>query len=170
MRRAALLLLFLPGGARADELPPVGDVDWRPLREHVAALVKALDAAGAPLPDDTARRLRDLLAAEPADAAEAVRDAQRLLDAHCLIGVHINPESRVKAVRGPRDARLTLRQPSVVLVKVHNEGGVTSALGVSGPGLFADDRPQGAWLRCEALAPPPLARKLGGGRVEYVLL
>jgi hypothetical protein len=167
MRRvAAVLLLLLPGPLRAEELPLIGEAEWGPLREHVRALVKALDDAGAPLPDDDARRLRDLLAAEPADAAEAARAAQRLLDAHCLVGVHINPESRVKALRGPRDARLTLRQTSVVLVKVHNEGGVTSALDVSGPGLFGRDRQDGAWLRCEPLTP----RKLGGFRVEYVAL
>ena len=53
----------------------------------------------APLPEETERRLQGLLGRqEPGDAALEV---QKLLDAHCLVGVNINPESRVKATRGP---------------------------------------------------------------------
>jgi hypothetical protein len=170
LRAAAVLLFLVAAPARGDELPLVADAEWPHLRDHVRALVQALDDSRAPLPDDTARRLRDLVRAEPADAVEAVREAQRLLDAHCLISVNINPESRVKVARGPLATLLTRQQASVVLVKIHNEGGVTSALEVSGPGLFAGERRDGAWLRCEPLTPPPLARHLGGRRVEYVPL
>ena len=46
-----------------------------------------------------------------------------MLDARCLAGVNINPESRVKVARGPAAAELVEQGWRVFLVKVHNEGG-----------------------------------------------
>ena len=56
-----------------------------------------------------------------------------MLDRHCLIGIEINPESRVKAVQGPAAARLVQNGWSVFLVKVHNEAGVTAELVAESP-------------------------------------
>ena len=53
---------------------------------------------------------------------------QEVLDQHCLVGVHINPESRVKAMQGPAPAALVQNGWRVFLVKVHNEAGVTAEL------------------------------------------
>ena len=64
----------------------------------------ALKAIGQPLP--AADRARLDLALNSADGHAAVRAIQEVLDPHCLIGIKINPESRVKAIQGPAAARL----------------------------------------------------------------
>jgi hypothetical protein len=141
------------------------------LREHCRQLLTGLDAWKAPLPPETTRGLQSLLDREPADPEAAAAAVQKLLDPHCLIGVTINPESRVKAVRGPRDADLRLGQETRVLVKVHNEGGITAALRVSGRQLAAWGRkPDGSWLEAVIATEAPLGRKLSGRRLEYRVL
>jgi hypothetical protein len=173
MRRftpAVLLLLALPAAsARAQAgLPVVGEVPWEPLRAQCERLLKGLDALQAPLPDETVRALRSLLAKEPADADAAARAVQKLLDPHCLLAVSINPESRVKALRGPAAADLHKDRETVVLVKVHNDAGVTAPLRVSGPGLISDGKADGqSWLRAVVATEPPNALKLSGQRLEY---
>lgn len=100
-----------------------------------------------------------LLALLPAcDLSMAVEWA---LEARCLLVVSINPESRVKAARGPAPAELLFGKTNVVVVKVINEAGVTAPLTVSGPGLGP-----GEWLTA-ALAQPS---RLRGGRTQYLLL
>ena len=100
-----------------------------------------------------------LLAALPTpDFTTAIRQA---CEARCLLVVSINPESRVKAERGPAAAVLRRGVPTVVVVKVLNDGGVTAPLRVSGPGIDA-----GGWLdvRFEGKT------RLTGGPVEYLFL
>ena len=48
------------------------------------------------------------------------------------MGVTINPESRVKVGYGGQRRPAALGQDRLLLVKVHNEAGVTHALAVSG--------------------------------------
>jgi hypothetical protein len=127
---------------------PVEGAEWGPLREHCRGLLKEL-------PPDTARALRSLLEKPPRDPVAAV---EKLLDPHCLLGVSINAESRVKAERGPAAATLSEGRPAVVLVKVNNEAGVTHALTVRQPG-------EGRWLKADL----PGGR-LSGRRLEYRLL
>ena len=62
----------------------------------------------------------------PADVEKRLKAIQLLLEPHCLLLVHINPESRVKAARGPLEASLVRGRAAFVLVKVHNEAGVTA--------------------------------------------
>ena len=171
--RASLLpllaLFVLPAPLPAGELTVV-EADWPALRAHAQDLVKNLEALKAPLPAETLEELRLLLKKEPADPAEAVRAVQKLLDAHCLLGVNVNPESRVKAARGPRKASLTVGEAAFVLVKVHNEGGVTHALSVESPQRL----PEGAgakhpshWLELSVLNGKPFADRLSGEKLEY---
>jgi hypothetical protein len=111
--------------------------------------------------------LRDILVAKD-DIGERV---QKLLDPHCLIGVNINPESRVKAARGPRSADLIKGQETLVLIKVHNEAGVTQGLKVSGEQLRspgANDKNR--WLEALVQDKKPLDSKLNGQKLEYVVL
>jgi hypothetical protein len=150
--------LFLPGlfltlcttASAVGQTPflPAEGAEWGPLRENCRGLLKEL-------PPDAARALAPLLEKPPRDPAAAV---QKLLDPHCLLGVSINAESRVKAERGPAAATLFEGHPAVVLVKVHNEAGVTHALTVSKPG-------EGRWL--EADLP---GDRLSGRRLEYRVL
>jgi hypothetical protein len=163
---AALALAPAPAVAQAP-LPVVEEVAWGPLREHCRQLLTALEAAKAPLPAGTARELKALLDREPGDPDVAAAAVQKLLDPHCLLGVNINPESRVKAARGLAAAELPRGREVVVLIKVHNDGGVTHPLTVAGPELIAKDRPEpGQWLKA-ALAD---GEKLSGRRLEYRLL
>jgi hypothetical protein len=90
---------------------------------------------------------------------------QKLLEPHCLMDVNINPESRVKAAPGAAATELQLGEPRIVMVRVHNEGGVTSALAVSGPGLIAA-KEEGGWLEATLVT----RGRLSGRRLEYVAL
>ncbi len=85
--------------------------------------------------------------------------AGRALEARSLVVVSINPESRVKAARGPAAAELRLGVPTVFVVKVLNDAGVTAPVAVSGPGL-------GDWLEARFVGPD----RLRGDRVQYLFL
>jgi hypothetical protein len=147
-------------------LPIADDVPLAQLRAHCERLREALDAVQSPLPPETDKSLRAVLRKDDPAAAEKI---QKLLDARCLIGVSINPESRVKAARGPASAELRLGRPVYMLVKIHNEAGVTHALKVSGPQLGRAGEP-GRWLEGEVYTKAPLRKTLSGDKVEYVIL
>ncbi len=168
---AVVLLLHTATSASAPAtLPLVEGAAVEPLREHCRRLLQALETWKGPLPADTARALKRLLQ-DPPSAPALLQRIQELLDPHCLIGVSINPESRVKAARGPAAAELRLNQPTVVLLKVHNEAGVTQALEVNGPQLRSrGEGGAGRWLEAVVHTEPPLAKTLRGHRLEYVLL
>ena len=53
---------------------------------------------------------------------------QRVLDCHCLVGVDINPQMRVKVAPGPAKRELVEHGWRQFLVKVHNEAGTTAVL------------------------------------------
>jgi hypothetical protein len=154
-------ILALTLGAAA--LPQVEELDAAALRPHVRQLLAALPADL--LPPVTRQELLRLLAKPRPDPARV----QELLDAHCLVAVSINPESRVKAARGPAAAVLVRDQAVAVLVKVHNEAGVTHPLVVTGPQLRGPPGP-GRWLDAAVAAGPPLPRSLTGQPLQYVVL
>ncbi len=77
---------------------------------------------GQPLPADVAAKLE--AAAKERDHARL----QTLLDKHVLLVVAINPESRVKVLRGPAAAMLQQGGYTPVLVKVINESTITKRL------------------------------------------
>jgi hypothetical protein len=159
------LLLAIPAGAQ-EKLDLVEEVPWKPFRRHCLQLLDGLKALKAPLPEATARKVRKLLDA-PADRDAAVK-VQKLLDPHCLVGVSINPESRVKAHRGGRAAELTLGRPTWVLVKIDNDAGVTAALNVAGPQVIRKGkRTKNRWLEAAVETAKPFNPKLTGQRVEY---
>jgi hypothetical protein len=164
-------MTVLSGAAGRAELPPVEDVAWGPLRADCRQLLAALEEAGRPLPAATTRPVRALLEGEPKDPEAAAREVQRLLDRHCLLEVRINPESRVKAARGPAPAALTRGAEVLVLVKVANDAGVTHALGVHGPGIAAPGKGRdGRWLEAAFATDKPFDSKLSGRRLDYKVL
>src|SRR5262245_61697133 len=90
---------LVPSIAAQDVLPVI-PVEGQPLDANVRRLMQALDLLGNPLANDARTSL---------DAAARDRDHSRLqtlLDPHVLFVVGINPESRVKVLRGPASARL----------------------------------------------------------------
>src|SRR5262249_59045009 len=95
---------------------------------------------GQPLTSEGNVRLIRALALAGGEAA-AVRALQDAVDRLCLIGVKINPESRVKAVQGPAQPSLVQNGWRAFLVKVHNEAGVTAELAVQSPNAAPLYRP-----------------------------
>ncbi len=132
--RAVGLTIMLAAGlattGRGDDLPVVEGVEFQPFAAQVRRVAEALEGLGQPLPPEVSRRIERAIAAGDAAAARKIQEA---LDPLCLIGVSINPESRVKAVQGPAPARLVQHGWRVFPVKVHNEAGVTAELVAQSP-------------------------------------
>jgi hypothetical protein len=169
---AVSLLALVASPLRAQSaLPLVEDADYKALQTHVKSLVNGLEKQQAPLPAETLAQLRPLLDKEPNDPAAAATAIQKVLDAHCLLGVSINPESRVKVTRGPTVAELRENESKYIFVKIHNDAGVTAALTVTGPQLAAPGKASDDhWLEASVVTEAPFAAKLGGQRVEYVVV
>ena len=129
---AVLILGLLANGSpRADELPLVTDVEFQPLVAQVRRVAQALDLLGRPLSAEEKDRIDQAVSA--GDEREGLKVIQQVLGAACLVGVEINPESRVKATQGPAAPELHQGGWSVFLVKVHNEAGVTADLAARSP-------------------------------------
>ena len=108
---------------------------------------------------------------------------QKTIDAHCLAGVNINPESRVKVQEGPVNKELMQQGWRTFLVKVHNEAGVTAPLAAESANsaplykrstgrpdpemtVSKSDIPH-RFLDIEVYANPPLKASLSGLELEY---
>ena len=97
-----LVSLRQPRRAPADDLPIVSDVEFQPLSAQAKRVVETLELLGQPLTADEKRRVEQAI--DSTGGAAAIKTIQQALDPHCLIGVEINPESRVKAAQGPGPA------------------------------------------------------------------
>ncbi len=109
-----------------DELSIVSEVEFQPLASATQRLIEALDYLGSPLSEDDLTAIKKVLVSE--DQKQAVVDIQNILDAYCLAGININPESRVKVKEGSANKELMQQGWRTFLVKVHNEAGVTAPL------------------------------------------
>src|SRR5262249_34480692 len=118
-------LILLPC-AHAQNLPTV-PVEGQPLASNANRVVQALETLGAPLPADVMPALTAAIKAQ-----DQVK-IQNLVDPHVLIVVNINPESRVRAKRGPAAVALQQTGYTPMLIKVINEATVTKALHVQSP-------------------------------------
>lgn len=177
-------LLLVASAAFAEPLPEVTKVEWQPLGAQVRRVVQALELLGAPLEPDAQARLDKAL--ENADAASAVKEIQAVLDPLCLVGVNVNPESRVKVAPGEASPKLIQQGWRVFLIKVHNEAGVTAELRGSSPNaapLYKSssgkpDPPQtikpsqvpDRWLDISLNTSQPLTKTLSGLALEYRVL
>ncbi len=180
-------LAGLLGGARAASIEIVDDVDWQPLGAQIARIVEALKYQGAPLSAEEEKELAALGRA-PEEASEK---AQKILDAHCLFAVNINPESRVKVAAGPARKELMQAGWKTFLLKVHNEAGVTAELRAFSPngqsefsgGAFSNPSDRefrqkkeaslpglDRWLDLQMFNSQPLNKNLSGLPVEYRLI
>src|SRR5947209_4210123 len=104
----------------AEELPLVTTVEFQPLAAQAGRVLQSLELLGEPLTAADAKQLRLILEHGAANAA-SVEAIQKILDKHCIAGVNINPESRVKVQQGPAKAELVEQGWRAFLVKVHNE-------------------------------------------------
>ncbi|HEY3839288.1 MAG TPA: CehA/McbA family metallohydrolase [Bryobacteraceae bacterium] len=160
MRYLSVLLLSL--SLRADNLPVI-PVEHQPFAAQVSRLLEALDLLGSPFPAAEAAELR---------ASNSVERMQAILDRRVLVGVEINPESRVKATEGPVAAELEQQGWRTFLIKVNNQAGSTPVLSVYSPnaGMLANS-PEGAirgrFLGIEVFNKQPLRPHLSGLALEY---
>ena len=168
----------------AEDLPLVTDVEAQPFKAQVRRVVTALDFLGESLTPPEHDAFEAALALT--DDADAVKAIQQALDQRVLVGVNINPESRVKVARGPAPALLNEQGWRVYLVKVHNEAGVTAQLKASSPNaapLYARSsgspapelkvRPEDVpdrWMDIDMFDKQPLVARLSGLSVEYRIL
>jgi hypothetical protein len=159
-----LLIIALAGTLRAEPL------ESSSLPDNCERLLQTLDSLGAPLPEASTKGLKAVLAAGANDS-QAVEKIQQLLDPHCLINININPESRVKAARGPAKAELVHDAWASVLVKIQNDGGVTAGLRVGGLQIrSAAVNDESRWLEAEFYTKKPMTARLSGASVEYAIL
>lgn len=171
------LLLFaavFASALRAEQLPLVPEVEFQPLAAQTARVLQALELIGEPLAAEDAAALRKITEAGAGGPAQVER-IQQLLDKHCLVGVHINPESRVKVQQGPARAELMEQGWRSFLVKVHNEAGVTAVLAAESP--HAGPLPNvpasvgvRRWMDLQMFNKQPMRVHLSGLEVEYRIL
>ena len=183
---ASTLLWFASTTAALAEPPPVVPVEGQPLAANVRRVMQALEMVGQPL---------DRALADKVEAAAQDREAARLqalVDPQVLLVVAINPEARVKVLRGPAPATLQQGGFTPALVKIINESTVTARLRIVSPQAgpvyagaadgslkrqqqtelgvnqnVAGD--QDRFLAVEMLAAPPLTAELSGLGVEYAV-
>ncbi len=169
------------------KLAVVSKVEWQPFSAQIRRLIEATDYLGVPLQPADRDKLEQLLTTGK-DAADS-EAAQAILDAYCLLGVDINPESRVKVAPGRAKPELVEQGWRTFLVKVQNEAGVTAELQVVSPqarsgfsgGSYSTrsdhyfrgrtaSAPADPWLDLQLNNSAPLKRELDGSALEYHLL
>jgi hypothetical protein len=158
----------------AEELPLVTNVEFQPLAAQAARVLQALELLGEPLAAADAQQLRRILEQGPSNTASVER-IQQILDKHCIAGVNINPESRVKVQQGPARPELVEQGWRAFLVKVHNEAGVTAVLAVDSPHAGpVPNQPAYAgrmrWMDVEMFNKQPMKAHLSGLDLEYRVL
>lgn len=164
----------------AESLPLVTRVELQPLAAQVERVLQALESTGSPVTADQLKEIRAALS--ESDEAAAVEKIQKLLDPMCLVGVQINPESRVTVQAGPASKELIEQGWRVFLVKVTNQAGVTAPLRCSSPNAAPlhesknDAEPPKTiskrdvvqrWLDVGMYNSPPLTERLSGLALEY---
>jgi len=167
--RSLSVLLAAALAGFAEDLPLVEKVEAQPLLAQGARLIQALELAGEPLPATVVKEIEGLSV-----NAQGVRRLQEILDARCLMGIQINPESRVKVQQGPAEARLVEQGWRTFLVKVHNEAGITPVLQVGSPqaGNVYNRNVNVArtWTDVSFFTRQPMRALLSGLEVEYRVL
>ena len=164
-----LLLFVLAALLGAEELPVVS-VEHQPFAAQVVRVLDSLDMLGDPLPAAEAKELRQLAA-----SGRDIEQIQKILDRHCLVGININPESRVKVQEGPARPELMEQGWRTFLVKVQNEAGITAVLAVDSPNagrLAASPRGQvdRRLLDLQMFNKQPMRERLSGLELEYRIL
>lgn len=170
----------------------VQDVEPQPLQAQAIRLMEALDFTGSPLHESDRDLLLSLKNRIPDDSSTLL--IQKILDPYCLAMVEINPEARVKVIRGPAEASIVQAGWTSFIVKVNNAGNVHTSLEAESPnallpfssrwlwsptqGNFSDTVRQprspgetaSRFLELAFYKKPPLLTKLSGLNLEYMIL
>ncbi len=145
---------------RAEVLPVIATVERQPLAAQAERIVQALELTGEPFAEKAAL------------AGASVEKIQEILDKHCLVGLEINPEARVKVQQGPAKPELLEQGWRSFLVKVHNQAGLTAAVGVDSPNAGPMQNQNAntgnrRWMEIQSYTRQPLKVHLSGLEVEY---
>ena len=172
--------------AQPQTLPKVLDADAQPLLAQAIRLDEALSGLGSVLSSTDSRRLRALQKRAP--GREVVREIQEILDPYCFALVEINPEARVKVVRGPAAAELIQNGWKTFLVKVQNQAAVNSVLEAESPNagpllhrstglpnrkdenVIAPGEAASRFLELSMYRQRPMTKQLSGLGLEYAIL
>jgi len=176
-----LLPFVLLAQAPVDTHAPI---PLQPLAQQVRRLETALNYLGQPLLDADQKAINDAIA--DSDEIAAVNRIERVLDKYALALIEINPESRVKVEQGTAKPELVEGGTRLFLVKVLNQARVTAPLKVASPNSGnvyitsngAAEPPlrlsprdaQERWANISVYDKPPMARRLSGLGLEYVIL
>ncbi len=162
------------------------DVEGQPLGANLLRVVEAMEYLGFPLSADLKGSV--VAAAETRDA----ETLQRLVDPLVLATIEINPELRVKAIRGEGSADLQQHGHTPVLLKVWNLATVSQALSIESPQagavyssaslgilkrqaqteLIERENVEGRtdrFLEVSVFRSSPMTQRLSGLEVEYVI-
>lgn len=127
----AAMFLYAASAAAQQAGPVTEGVEPQPFVAHVARLEEALSFVGSRLQPEDSEQLAALRRQPP--SPDVVAAMQRVLDTYVLAFVDINPEARVRAVRGPGEAELVQNGWRSFLVKVHNQAALRAPLEVTSP-------------------------------------
>lgn len=172
-----LARMVVPGGAQSH-------VPLQPFAQQVRQVETALAYLGQPLSQSDHQAIQQSM--DNADEASAVARLEQILDRHALFIVEINPESRVKVLRGAAKADLNEAGTRIFLVKVVNKAGVTAPLVVQSPNALpvfvqSDSSPEppkavvpadarDRWMSVEIYDGQPMSPGLSGLPLEYRIL
>jgi hypothetical protein len=106
-------------------------VEPQPLMAQAMRLQEALTFSGSALAAEDSKKLKAL--ADKPLSKETVIAIQEIFDPYCLNFIHINPEGRVKVLRGPAKATLIQGGWTSYLVKINNEAGITAKIEAVSP-------------------------------------
>jgi hypothetical protein len=189
-----ITLLAFTAQMLAAALPVEKNIEWQPFAAQVSRLIEATDYLGSPFSADEKQAIEQAMK-EP-DKARASEKLQEILDRHCLFGVQINPEMRVKVAVGAARPELVEQGWRQFLVKVVNDSGTTAALQAVSPNaisVYSQDnggprsspsdqfyRKKGEtlpltdaaqlWLDLQTYDQQPLAKTLSGLTLEYRII
>jgi len=167
-------------------LPIVENVEPQPLLAQAIRLNEALSFLGSSLSREDAKHLKELK--DKPLTVETPKLVQAILDPYCLAMVDINPEARVKVLRGPANANLIQGGWTSFLIKVHNDARVTPELAVQSsnaePALhissfgatvleknrLTEGQIANRFLEMQMYTSRPLMRNLSGLNLEYAVL
>ncbi len=179
---SGFFLSLLPGQA----LPLVDDVEPQPLMAQVVRLGEALSFLGSRLESRDWERIQALRDQAPSDSV--VREIQAVLDPYCLAMVSINPEARVKVLRGPAAPLLVQGGWSSFLVKIENDAAVNAQLHAESPNalplfhkstgakrvkpenVLSDGDVANRFLELAIYGRRPLHSRLSGLKLEYAIV
>ncbi len=159
-------------------------VPLQPLAQQVRQLEEAMAYLGQPFPAADLRRIHEAIA-NPNEAA-AVQALESVLDAHALLVVDINAESRVKVEEGSAKPELVEAGTRLFLVKVVNKAHVRAPLVVQSPNSgevyvrsngdpappirLSPQESKDRWANISLYQRPPMRPRLSGLDLEYAIL